>query len=296
MRVGLLDVDGSNFPNIPLMKISAYHKQRGDDVHFHLPLMKDHLVYASKVFTWSVEPSVVNADKYVLRGTGSQSDEPLPDEIEHIYPDYELYPQFLGTAYGFLTRGCPRGCPFCIVAGKEGRKSRKVANLSEFWKGQKYINLCDPNILACSEHLDLLEQLADSKAYVDFNQGLDCRLLTAKNCEYLKRIRTSLIHFAWDMESEEKSVLRGLQFFAEQFNVSKNKHIVYVLCNFNTSHEYDLYRIYTLRNMGFAPYVMVFNKADAPKITRHLARWVNNRRIFYTVPDFKDYICTISQK
>lgn len=226
MRVGLLDVDGSNFPNIPLMKISAYHKQRGDDVHFHLPLIKDHLVYASKVFTWSVEPSVVNADKYVLRGTGSQSDEPLPDEIEHIYPDYDLYPQFLDTAYGFLTRGCPRGCPFCIVAGKEGRKSRKVANLSEFWKGQKYINLCDPNILACPEHPDLLDELADSKAYVDFNQGLDARLLTVDICERLEKIKVKKIRFAWDMEKEEESVLRGLTLFSEVCRIPAYKRVV----------------------------------------------------------------------
>lgn len=96
--------------------------------------------------------------------------------MEHIYPDYSLYPSLTkDTAYGFLTRGCPRGCHFCIVSGKEGRASRKVADLSEWWRGQKNIKLLDPNLLACREHMDLLGQLADSEAWVDFTQGLDCR-------------------------------------------------------------------------------------------------------------------------
>lgn len=114
----------------------------------------------------------------------SDRDQNLPDEIEHIYPDYSLYPELTkDTAYGFLTRGCPRGCDFCHVVSKEGRKSYKVADLSEFWNGQKNIVLCDPNILACKEHMELLEQLVDSKAKVNFNQGLDIRLVSEKNME-----------------------------------------------------------------------------------------------------------------
>lgn len=146
MRVALIDVDGHNFPSLPLMKLSAHHKQLGDTVEWYNPLtawMKPpDRVYMSKVFTFTEDYSHPVCGKEIIRG-GTGYDYPnggqlLPKEIEHIYPDYSLYPHLCkDTAYGFLTRGCPRGCDFCIVGKKEGRASRKVADLSEFWNGQK---------------------------------------------------------------------------------------------------------------------------------------------------------------
>ena len=176
MKVGLIDVDGHNFPNIPLMKLSAYHKQKGDSVEWYQPLFSGHMdiVYMSKVFSFTPDYEYfIDAEKIVKGGTGyaiklvdgkekydKAIDTPLPKKIEHIYPDYSIYPDLTkDTAYGFLTRGCPRGCDFCHVAPKEGRCSVKVADLSEFWKGQKKIVLCDPNILGCPEHMELLQQL-----------------------------------------------------------------------------------------------------------------------------------------
>ena len=167
-RIGLIDVDGHNFPNLPLMKISAYHKNNGDSVEWYNPLF--HLteepldrVYMAKVFTFTPEYEYfINAITVQRGGTGyyyPSGGEPLPEEIEHIYPDYDLYSK-KSTAYGFLTRGCPRNCKFCIVGEKEGIKSRKVADLNEFWNGQKEIKLLDPNILAAKQHKELLEQLA----------------------------------------------------------------------------------------------------------------------------------------
>ena len=131
----------------------------------------------------------------------------LTPEIEHIMPDYSLYPMIHDTAYGFLSRGCPRRCKFCHVEAKEGHKSYKVANLSEWWAGQKNIVLCDPNILACRNWKDLLQQLADSKARVDINQGMDARLLTPEKIEMLNRIRLSTIHFAWDDYRQKDKIL-----------------------------------------------------------------------------------------
>ena len=111
----------------------------------------------------------------------------LPHEIEHIYPDYSIYETITDdTAYGFLTRGCPRGCDFCIVKDKEGKKSLKVANLSEFWSGQKNIDLLDPNMFACKDWEDLSGQLIESNAWVNFNQGCDIRIMTDNKIEALK--------------------------------------------------------------------------------------------------------------
>lgn len=152
MRIGLIDVDGHNFPNLALMKLSAYHKSKGDDVEWYMPFSdRYNRVYVSKVFSFTPDYDLcINADEVIRGGTGyaislvngkefydHSKDKPLPYEVEHIYPDYNLYPNNNDTAYGFLTRGCPRGCQFCIVAGKEGRISVKVADLSEFWGGRK---------------------------------------------------------------------------------------------------------------------------------------------------------------
>ena len=140
MIVGLIDVDGHNFPNLALMKLSAWHKAQGDTVEWWSGFGEYDLVYMSKVFDSTYSPDAmepVNTRQIIKGGTGYGLDNRLPDEVEHIYPDYSLYPDFTKeTAYGFLTRGCPRACDFCIVAGKEGRRSVKVADLAEWWSGQ----------------------------------------------------------------------------------------------------------------------------------------------------------------
>ena len=295
MKIGLIDVDGHNFPNLALMKLSAWHKARGDTVEWWWGFGEYDRVYMSKVFDETYSPDIpepLNAREVVKGGTGYGLDNHLPDEVEHICPDYSLYPKLAkDTAYGFLTRGCPRGCDFCIVAKKEGRASRKVADLSEWWRGQKNIKLLDPNLLACQEHMDLLRQLAESGAWVDFTQGLDCRLLTAENIAAIGAVKVEEIHFAWDYMSESESVINGLKLYAEIAN--KKPHgfygAVYVLTNYNTSMDENLYRIYTLRDMGYNPYVMIYNKPSASKEIRWLQRWCNNRIVFNSCPDFKDY-------
>lgn len=295
MQIGLIDVDGHNFPNLALMKISAYHKNRGDDVEWCIPICEYDLVYQSKVFDETYTKDIEytpNAKKVIKGGTGYGLDSVLPHEIEHQYPDYSLYPeQTKDTAYGYLTRGCPRDCHFCIVAEKEGRKSKKVANLDEFWKGQKFIKLLDPNILACREHLELLNQLVESKANVDFTQGVDARLLTEENISLINQIRLKEIHFAWDYMKEEKSVLKGLNLYAK--NAKRKPHgfygSVYVLTNYDTTMEENLYRVYTLCEMGYDPYVMIYDKPNAPKDIRYLQRWCNNKIIFRSEPRFENY-------
>lgn len=296
MKIGLIDVDGHNgFPNLALMKLSAWHKAQGDTVEWWWGWGQYDRVYMSKVFdaTYSPDlPEPLNAREVIKGGTGYGLDNHLPDEVEHIYPDYSLYPELAkDTAYGFLTRGCPRGCHFCIVAEKEGRAARKVADLSEWWRGQKYIKLLDPNLLACPDHIDLLGQLKDSGAWVDFTQGLDARLLTAENITAINAVKLKEIHFAWDYMSESKSVLRGLRMYADAATRKPNGAFatVYCLTNYDTTMEENLYRIYTLRDMGFDPYVMIYDKPRAPKEIRMLQRWCNNRIIFKSEPDFYKY-------
>lgn len=305
-KIGLIDVDGHNFPNIPLMKISAYHKAKGDHVEWYDPMFSPHMdkVYASKVFSFSPDfEYFIDADEVIYGGSGycislvngkevfdKSKDIDLPPEIEHICPDYSLY-GITDTAYGFLSRGCPRGCSFCHVEAKEGRRSYKVADLDEFWNGQKNIVLCDPNILACREWKDLLQQLIDSKAWVDFNQGLDIRLMTEEKAEMLKQIKTKELHFAWDRYQDKDKILPKFKMFKDITGIRERDLLVYVLCNFDTTLEQDLERIYTLRELGYWAYVMLYDKEHIPKghILRKLQRWVNNRVIFATCPTFEEY-------
>ena len=295
MKIGLIDVDGHNFPNLALMKLSAWHKAQGDSVEWWWGWEQYDRVYMSKMFDDTYSPDIpepVNATEIIKGGTGYGLDNKLPDEIEHIYPDYSLYPKLTkDTAYGFLTRGCPRGCHFCIVSGKEGRRSVKVADLSEWWRDQKNIVLMDPNILACPQHMGLLGQLADSQAWVDINQGLDCRLLTEQNIAAINQIRLKDIHFAWDYMHETDAVLKGLRLYSAKARRKVNGAYgtVYCLTGYDTTMEENLYRIYTLRDMGYDPYVMIYDKPNAPSEVRMLQRWCNNRFIFKSEPDFKKY-------
>lgn len=306
MKVGLIDVDGHNYPNLALMKLSAWHKAQGDTVEWWWTDMIHYdLVYMAKVFSDAYTPDMpepMNAERVVKGGTGyaitmengvevyqPERDLPLAPEVEHMYPDYSLYPKLTqGTAYGFLTRGCPRGCAFCHVAGKEGRASRKVADLSEFWDGQRNVTIMDPNILACKDRETLLAQLVDSRAYVDFNQGLDIRLVEEAVADLLERMRVKRIHFAWDNPKEDLEPF--FKWFSDRYKRKDRRgKAVYVLTNFGSTQEEDLHRIYTLRRLEYDPFVMVYNKKEAPVETRRLQRWCNNRAIFGAVPDFRDY-------
>lgn len=202
-------------------------------------------------------------------------------------PDYTIYPEY-DFAVAMTTRGCPRGCPFCVVGKKEGRCSRKVADVSDFYAGQKRIEILDPNITACKERFDLYEQYIDTGAILSFNQGLDIRLITDRDIEYINRMKIEDLHFAWDNPKDD--LADKFRKFAEaSTHKMRNRANVFCLVNYNSTMAENLYRIYTLRDLGYNPYVMIYDKPHAPKEIRHLQRWVNNKYIFRSCPNFADY-------
>lgn len=290
MTIGLIDVDGHNFPNLALMKLAAYHRAQGDTVEWYRDERHYDTVYQSKVFDDTYTPDIdfiPQADTVIKGGTGYGLDNKLPDAVEHVMPDYSLY-GITDTAYGFLTRGCPRHCPFCVVGDKEGLRSQKVADLSEFWSGQKHITLLDPNILACPDRIELLEQLINSRAYVNFSQGLDIRLMNDDIADMLGRMRVKCIHFAWD--NPKQDLTEDFKHFAEAYRrKAHNYKSVYILVNFNSTMEENLHRIYTVRDLGYDPYVMVYDKPHAPHEIKQLQRWANNRFVFAKCKTFEEY-------
>lgn len=305
MRIGLIDVDGHNFPNLALMRISAYHKARGDLVEWWWSdFVHYDIVYMSKVFSDAYSqdiPKPLNADRVICGGTGyaiyleggvevldRRKNQDLPPEVEAMFPDYSLYPKY-DFAVSMTSRGCPNGCPWCHVWEKEGRDSVKVADVKDFWSGQKEIRVLDPNITACSEKRELFRQYRETGALLDFTQGLDIRMLDNEDMADLEQMRIKNVHFAWD---NPRIDLSGK--FAEYAKVGKkNKSgrygTVYILTNYGSSMEENLHRIYTVRDLGYDPYVMIYNKPSAPKEIKRLQRWVNNKFIFGATKRFEEY-------
>lgn len=231
MKFGLLAADSHNFPNLPLMKISTFYKSRGDTVEWWRADEQYDAVFCSIIFDGTEKPEITNAKEVIYGGSGISLDNFLPPAIEYSTPDYSIYPQY-DFAVGFLTRGCPRvNHTFCITPKKDGCRSRKVADLSRFWTGQKKISLLDQNLLACTEHrIDLLKQLAESGAEIDFKGGMDAHFVNEEIAAALKEVKVRNYFFAWDDPKDDLE--ERFAFIASSGIKNPDRISVYVLTNF----------------------------------------------------------------
>ena len=310
MNIGLVDVD-SKIPNLALMKISAHHKKKGDEVEFYNPMFNYEKVYMSKIFTYTRDYMYpINADTVVKGGSGCDLSAELPEEIENIKPDYDLYN--IDYAMGFTTRGCIRNCDFCLVPEKEG-KIKSVADIYDFWDGQETIMIMDNNLTAHNKQFNfILDQLIEEQVDVNFSQGLDIRLINKKKAKKLSHLNLKhnrVIHFAFDDIQDKELVEKNIKILLDN-GVKYYRMTFYVLIGFNSTPKEDLERINLLKKYKVNPFVMPYkdiNGYDMDKIIKRcgfdskhkyykylkdFARWVNHKAIFKSIKweDYNDSI------
>lgn len=293
MKVGLIDVDGHNFPNLALMKLSAWHKAQGDNVGWYMGIDRYDKVYMSKVFAFSPdEGRVIQADEVMRGGSGYKMyDQWMPDEIEHICPDYSLYPMYK-EAYGFLTRGCVNKCPFCIVPRKEG-DIRPHADITEFLNGRKSAVLMDNNVLASEWGLQQIEKIISLGIRVDFNQGIDCRIIAKDKslAKLLSRVQwIRYIRMAYDSSNITDEVEAAISYLKEA-GIPAWRMWFYLLVKEGQIKDAEK-RALHLDFLGCVPFAMPYRDLNSNKPPsdeqKRFARWVNMRATFKSC-DYADY-------
>ncbi len=284
MRVGLIDVDGHNFPNLALMKLSAWHKAQGDHVEWYQPMFSGHMdkVYMSKVFTFTPDYEYcIDADEIDKGGTGYKMyDKKLPAEVEKVFPDYSIYPN-CDYAIGFLTRGCIRKCPWCVVPKKEGG-----VHAVSTWQDIKRhdcrdILFLDNNVLASDHGREQIKDMAGRKDIrIDFNQGLDARLIDDDMADALSQISwIRFIRLACDCQ-EMLPVIEQASDRLAKHGVNKKRIFCYALIeDVKEAHE----RILELDRIGVEVFAQPFRDFETNHVdheAKRLARWCNCKPIF----------------
>lgn len=288
MKIGLHDADKTNFPNLALMKISAWHKAQGDKVEWWLPLDTYDKVYSSKVFTFTPTDEYL-PDNTVKGGTGYGDYSELPQEIDGMFPDYSIYPD-CDYAIGYLTRGCIRNCPWCVVPKKEG-KIKPYRTWQEIKRpDSRDIVFMDNNVLACEYGIAQIKDMISQDVRVDFNQGLDARLIDKDVAGILSAVKwIRYIRMSADTGDMLDVVLDRIRLLGE-YGVRPSQIFVYVLVTDIPSAEQ---RVLALRDVGANPFAQPYrdfaNNIQPTKEQRDFARWVNHKAIFKTVEKFEDY-------
>lgn len=287
MKIGLIDVDGHNFPNYALMKISSYHKSIGDTVEWANPLFGEYdLIYKSKIFTFTSDNMDVYDCKVLKGGTGYDIKSKLPGYIEsHTMLDYSIYPQF-NFSIQFLSRGCIRRCPFCLVREKEGF-IYPVEPLNLNPKGE-WIEVLDNNFFANPEWKKSVEYLISTGQKVNLH-GVDVRIMNEEQAYWLNKLKLKTnIHIAWDLPSLDLTEkLKEITKYIKPYKLT-----CYVLIGFNSTIDQDLYRLETLKRIGILPFVQPYrdyeNSGVPTQYEKDLSRWANRSWLFKKI-DFKDY-------
>ena len=298
-EIGLIDVDGhGNYPNLALMKISAYHKQMGDNVEWYTPFAEKYdIVYVAKVFSFTNDYmyAVNNADCVVRGGTGYDYRTVLPTQIDRMQPDYTLYTYIdRHTAYGFLTRGCPNKCKWCVVPKKEGN-IRPYMDVDDIAIDNRHnLVLMDNNILAAWDYaMEQFEKIINGRYRVDFNQGLDARLVDDEAAKMLAKIRwINTIKFGCDTPMQINDVERAIRLI-DRYSANPKQYLLYTIITKDMNESYE--RISHFRRnkrirVQAQPYRDLDNsKQVLPQWQKDMARRANRKEIFKTV-DFKDYV------
>ena len=298
MRVGLIDVDGhSGFPNLALMKISRWHKEHGDTVEWYDAMFGGHYdrVCVSKVFSFTEDYGYyIDADEVLRGGTGYDTVTVLPEEIDRLQPDYSIYPQIDGrTAYGFLTRGCPNRCAWCVVPKKEG-KIHPYMDVEEIAiDGRDRLILMDNNVVACDYGLSQIEKIVRMGLRVDFNQAIDARLITDEIASLLSKVKwLGYIRLGCDTDKQVKYCENVIQKMI-RFGY-KGSFMLYTMLHGSIEECYDRiarWRLeYGSRVACQSQPMLDFTKKvqNIPQWQKDMARW-SNQHTAYAICDFKDY-------
>jgi hypothetical protein len=284
MRIALHDADDTRFPNLALMKLAAFHRAQGDQVERFNALVDRarpyHRIYSSKVMAFTpMDPYLPRDERVVFGGPGYNIMATLPNEVEHMCPDYSIY-NLKDRAYGFTTRGCIRRCEGCIVPEKEGG-IRPHAHVEEFWSGQKELVLLDNNNLAHPHGIRQLEKIAGLPVKLDCNQGLDARLVDRPVAKVLARIKwIRFIRFACDHLEQMPAVANAINLIREESG-KVGEYFVYVLVK---DVEDALERVEFLRTLNVTPFAQPFRdfhtNAEPTQEQKDFAQWVNRMWTF----------------
>lgn len=313
MIIGLVDVDGhavkkkwgaTLYPNIALCKIARYHRQRGDMVEWALPFVRYDRIYMSKIFNYTPEPQIMfNAAEIVRGGTGYDIGGGLPAEIDRLQPDYSIYPNIpADMAYGFLTRGCPNKCPWCVVPRKEGG-IRPYMDVDEIAiEGRRKLVLMDNNILAAGDYaLGQFRKIIERGYAVDFNQAIDARLVTDESARLLAEMKwlQRRIRFGCDTRAQIAECERAMELI--NAHGYRGEYFLYTMLNDNFKECYERLRYWWRRNREcranhkqcIYPFAQPYRDPNNPRHKipqwqKDMAGWVNKHQVFQ-MTDFENF-------
>jgi len=282
MKIGLLDVDGHNFPSLALMKISSFYKKKGCDIEFARIEQEYDLLYKSKIFTFTLDNSELYKTKEViLGGTGYNIHTKLPNEIDCMFPDYSLYN--CEHAYGFLTRGCPNKCSWCVVPEKEGN-IKPYADIQDFIGDYKSAILMDNNVLASEYGIKQIEKIVSLGIKIDFNQGLDAKLIDDSIAKLLSKVKwLKPLRLACDTPQSFEALHKAVEILRWR-NVTPRRYFVYTLVK---DPKEAMERVKKIKGIYCEPFCQPYrdfeNKQEPTKEQKRFSRWVNITSVFNSV-------------